>query len=326
MSARTIIVIILALSCGATAAVGVSQYRSLLPGPTADVEVKTVAVLVANTNVARGNVLGADQLTIEQWPENKVREGALSKQEQAIDRTAVVKLFAGDFVLERKLAPEGAGRGMSAMIPTGMRAFTIKTSHVSAGGGFVLPGNHVDVLLTTTSRVDDGTGGAATTTLLQNVQILAVAQLMDAPDTNKVDPKATKDVTLLVTPNQAAKLDLGMNKGMLHLSLRNSEDSLEADTRPATLAQLRFSQDRALPSSKFLNNALTGFATILSAGQRRPAGELQQQSHEEVVSELEPVEPVRREARIRTLRGMNRGMVHVEIIGGKTQNYQNTLN
>jgi pilus assembly protein CpaB len=304
MSARTLIVIILALSCGATAAVGVSQYRSLLPGPTADVEVKTVAVLVANTDVARGNVLGADQLTIEQWPEEHIPEGALSEQEQAIDRTAVVKLFAGDFVLERKLAPEGAGRGMSAMIPNGMRAFTIKTSHVSAGGGFVLPGNHVDVLLTTTSsRIDDGTGGAATTTLLQNVQILAVAQLMDAPDTNKVDPKATKDVTLLVTPNQAAKLNLGMNKGLLHLSLRNPEDSLEADTRPATLAQLRFSQDPALAT-----------------------GQLQQQSHEEVVAELEPVEPVRREARIRTLRGMNRGMVHVEIIGGKTQSYQNTLN
>jgi pilus assembly protein CpaB len=301
MSARTLIVIILALSCGATAAVGVSQYRSLLPGPTADVEVKTVAVLVANTEVARGNVLGADQLTIEQWPEEHIPEGALSEPEQAIERTAVVKLFAGEPVLQQKLAPEGAGRGMSAMIPTGMRAFTIKTSHVSAGGGFVLPGNHVDVLLTTTSsRIDDGTGGAATTTLLQNVQILAVAQLMDAPDTNKVDPKATKDVTLLVTPNQAAKLDLGMNKGMLHLSLRNPEDSAEADTRPATMAQLRFSQDPA-----------------------QATGQVQQQSHEEVVSELEPV---RREARIRTLRGMNRGMVQVEIIGGKTQSYPNTLN
>ena len=105
MSARTLIVIILALSCGATAAVGVSQYRSLLPGPTADVAVKTVAVLVANTDVARGNVLGANQLSIGQWPEEHVPAGALSKTEQAIERTAVVKLFAGDFILEQKLAP-----------------------------------------------------------------------------------------------------------------------------------------------------------------------------------------------------------------------------
>ncbi len=114
-----------------------------------------------------------------------------------------------------------------------------------------MPGNHVDVLLTTTGNANDGSGGAATTTLLQNVEILAVAQIVDAPDTNMMDPKATRDVTILVTPNQAAKLDLGMNKGELHLSLRNAKDVAEADTRPATLAELRFSH-KVSKSGEFL--------------------------------------------------------------------------
>ena len=131
------------------------------------------------------------------------------------------------------------------MIPSGMRAFTIRTPHVAAGvGGFILPGNRVDVLLTTSgSGPNDVTGGGATTTLLQNVEVLAVAQRLDAPEANKVDPKEVSSVTLLVTPDHAAKLDLGMNRGLLHLALRNPEDNEEAETRPATMSQLRLHQE-----------------------------------------------------------------------------------
>ena len=180
MSIRTIIVIVLALFCGGTAAIGVRQLRR--PSvPTVD----TVPILVAKVGVPRGNVLGAHQLKIEPWPKGFVPEGVLSEAEQADDRTVTVRLFKGDPILQQKLAPKDAGRSLAAMVPRGMRALTIQASHVSAGvGGFLLPGNHVDILLTTTSNTQDSTGGAATTTLLQNVQILAVSQLLDAPDSN----------------------------------------------------------------------------------------------------------------------------------------------
>jgi pilus assembly protein CpaB len=260
--------------------------------------------LVATADVARGDVLGSEQLAIKQWPKDHVPDGVLTSMDDAIDRTATVKLFVGEPILLRKLAPKDAGRGMAAIIPTGMRAFTIATSHVSAGGGFALPGNHVDVLLTTTSNQNDGTGGAATTTLLQHVQILAVAQVVDAPDTNLMDPKATRDVTLLVTPNQAAKLDLGMNKGLLHLSLRNATDSTEADTRPATLADLRFTQEAATVSGELLTSTRSNIA----------------ENSDPVVA----AESVHREARIRTLRGMNRGMIRVELISASNQSYGQT--
>ena len=82
-------------------------------------------------------------------------------------------------------------------------------------------------------------GGGSTITLLQNVEILAVDQKMDAPSDNKVDTKDLRSVTLLVTPQQANRLDLGQNKGMLHLVLRNREDNKAAQTKPETLKDLR---------------------------------------------------------------------------------------
>src|SRR5262249_16169427 len=153
----------------------------------------------------------------------------------------------GEHVLDAKLAGKGAGRGLAALIPKGMRAFTIQTTSVVAGvAGFVLPGSRVDVLLTVSSQGgnNDQTGGGTTTTLLQGVEILAVDQRLQAPAENKNNLKELQSVTLLVTPDQAAKLDLGQNKGLLHLTLRNPDDDQPADTRPTTLASLRFQQQK----------------------------------------------------------------------------------
>src|SRR5262249_58073430 len=119
--------------------------------------------------------------------------------------------------------------------------FTISTTtHASGVAGFIIPHSRVDVLLTVTRTggQNDPTGGGQTSTLIQDVEILAVDQLVKAPAENRVDPKELRSVTLLVTPQQAAKLDLGQNKGILHLSLRNPEDHAPAVTRPATLADL----------------------------------------------------------------------------------------
>ena len=123
---------------------------------------------------------------------------------------------------------------MAALVPNGLRAFTIHTPSVASGvGGFILPGNKVDVLLTM-----DGKRGSLTTTLLQNLEILAVDQRIDAPADNRIDPKQLHSVTLLVTPDQAAKLSLAQNKGSLHLALRNHKDDQLLRTSRARMAEL----------------------------------------------------------------------------------------
>ena len=292
MPFRTLTLVVLALVCGASAVVGVNQLTNQSQKVASN---ETVAVIIAAKNMPRGSVLPPQVLTVSQWPLGAAPEGALTSIDQAIERAVLVPLVKGEPLLDSKLASKGAGRGLAAMIPRGMRAFTIRTAHVSAGvGGFIMPGNKVDVLLTTSSSgAHDPTGGGATTTLLQNIQIQAVAQHLDAPETNTLDPKEMNNVTVLGTPDQAAKLDLGMNKGILHLSLRNPEDDLQADTLPATMAQLRFHQEH-------INEDPFRFANSVGMKVSNPA----------VEKESKPQRP--RVTHIRTLRGGHRNNVRVE--------------
>jgi pilus assembly protein CpaB len=236
-------IITLSLIFGGSAAVGVNSFLNNPSGPRADL----VSVVVAVMDVPRGGNITADLVKVREFPKDLAPAGALTKVEDAIDRGVAIPLMKDDPVLEGKLAPKGAGRGLAALIPKGMRAYSVKVPDVAQGvAGFILPGNCVDVLLSIgeIAGSTDNTGGGSTTTLLQNVEILAVDQKMDAPNDNKVDAKELRTVTLLVTPQQANLLDLGQNKGTLHLDLRNLEDKEAAHTQPATLTDLRFRQEK----------------------------------------------------------------------------------
>jgi pilus assembly protein CpaB len=205
-----------------------------------------VPVVVVTADVPRGALVTADMLKTRDWPKDLVPPGAVTRPEDAVNRVALNPLVKDEELLDGKLAPLGSGRGLTAMVPDGMRAFTIQTPNVASGvAGFILPGNKVDVLLTVNGGGgNDPTGGGSTTTLLQNVEILAVDQRMTAPSDNKVDPNQLRSVTLLVTPDQCSKLSLGQNKGTLQLSLRGLQDTRAANTRPTTLADLRLYQEQ----------------------------------------------------------------------------------
>jgi pilus assembly protein CpaB len=236
MSIRTVLILLLALVFGLSAALGVNL---LLRKPEPE-KPEMVPVVVAATNVPRFATLTLKQVRVRELPPDAVPSGALTQVEEAVDRAVFSGLVRDEIVLEDKLSAKGAGRGMASAVPPGMRAFTISTTtHASGVAGFILPGSRVDVLLTVTrSGQNDPTGGGQTSTLIQDVEILAVDQLVKPPAESRVDPKELRSVTLLVTPKQAAKLDLGQNKGILHLTLRNPEDHTAAETRPATLADL----------------------------------------------------------------------------------------
>ncbi|HPM80948.1 MAG TPA: Flp pilus assembly protein CpaB [Candidatus Anammoximicrobium sp.] len=242
MSTRTIAVVFLALMSGATMAVGVMRANPNKSKNAVNIAA-TVPVVVAAADIPRGKLLSAQDLALRDWPQELSPPGALSTVDAAVERVAVGQMVQGEPILEAKLAPKNAGRGLAALIPDGMRAYTIQTSRVASNvAGFILPGNKVDVLLNLkgTTRGEDRTGGGSTTTLLQAVEVLAVDQRLEAPEENKVDPKQQSSVTLLVTPDQAAKLDLGQNMGILTLSLRNPDDKAAAETEPATITQIRY--------------------------------------------------------------------------------------
>jgi pilus assembly protein CpaB len=294
---QSILISALALVFGGSAAVGVNTYVNR---KNAAATVDTVPVVVAVLDIPRGSTITVDLVKVRDYPKDAAPEGAIARPADVIDRTVFIPLVKGDAVVESKLAPKGMGKGLASLVPSGMRAITIQTLNVATGvAGFVLPGNRVDVLLSVTDSGGGDTGGGSTTTLLQNVEILAVDQRMEAPADNKVDSKELRSVTLLVTPRQANLLDLGQNKGMLRLALRNLEDHQDARTVPVTLADLRFRREK--PWDERAQGVLEALGKALA--QRKPEPKV-------VEAPPPPKAPVK--VFIRTIRGSSEGGVSIE--------------
>jgi len=241
VSPRSLFAVMLALVLGGSAAVGVSSYVKNRPEAA---NPDLTKVVVAAFDIPRGSVLTTDQVKLRDVPKGQVHALAITTLDDAVNRAVMTPLLKDEALLEGKLAPKGSRGSMAWVTKPGMRAFTIHTPSVASGvAGFVMPGDHVDVLLTMSGADNDGTGGGSTSTLLQNLEVMAVDQKIEAPADNKVDTNMLRSVTLLVTPEQSLKLDLGQNKGMLHLSLRNPEDLEDAQTKMATLSELRYREE-----------------------------------------------------------------------------------
>lgn len=241
MKVQSILIVALGLVFSVCAAIAVKLYVQRMSGPE---PIATVPVVVATMDVPRGATISSEQVEVKSWPKELAPPFVVQKVEDAVGKAVVDAFVRGEPVMTNKVASQEAGRGLSALVPPGMRAFTIHTPQIASRvAGFILPGNKVDVLFTI-SAPDAETGGAVTTTLLQNVEILAVDQQLHPPSENRIDYNLLQSVTLLVTPDEAAKLDLAQNRGTLHLTLRNAQDTSPAQTHRATLAQLQTLQER----------------------------------------------------------------------------------
>lgn len=234
MRTQTLLVVVLALAFGGIAAVGVSMLSGAEPTQAA-----MATIVVAVAEVPRGETITAESVVARKYPRDLVPAGVISKVEDAVGRAALLPIVKDEPLLDAKLAPKGAGRGLASLIKKGMRAITVQTPNVATGvAGFIVPGNRVDVLMTF-NEMGLGATGSGAITLLEDVEILAVDQQVDAPAENRVDAAQMRSVTLSVTPEQATKLTLGQNRGTIHLSLRNSTDNQHTKAKAATVADLR---------------------------------------------------------------------------------------
>jgi pilus assembly protein CpaB len=234
MQPRTVIIVACALLSGGAAAVGVNV---MVGGDRASSAQESVIVTVAD--IPRGQTITEEQVRSRPYPKDLLPPGAMTKIEDVVGRASLGPMVKDEPVLEAKLAPKGAGRGLAALIPNGMRAIAIQTPNVATGvAGFILPGNRVDVLMTPQNTGPDDKLGA-TITLVENVEVLAVDQKVEVPAENKMDVKEMRSVTLLVSPSQATKLSLALSKGTLHLSLRNAADTESAPAASTSVAELK---------------------------------------------------------------------------------------
>jgi pilus assembly protein CpaB len=143
-------------------------------------------------------------------------------------------VLIGEPVSEAKLAPVGTLGGLSALITEGKRAITVRVNDVIGVAGFTLPGNYVDIIVSTEKDATPEAGNreqSISKIVLERILVLAVAQEVNRDETK---PRVVNAVTLEVTPEQAEKLDLARSVGTLSLALRNQVDPQSAQTTGAT--------------------------------------------------------------------------------------------
>jgi pilus assembly protein CpaB len=180
-----------------------------------------------------GETLQKNNLTLVDWPASSKLDGGFQKPDDLVGRAVLYPLAAGEPILDRQLAAAGAGVGLSTKIPDGMRAISLKTDQVVGVAGFLLPGTHVDVLVTfrTPEQPDP-----VTSTVIQDAQVIAAGQKMQPDPEGK--PTTVDVVTLLVKPNDAERVTLASAQGTVHFVLRNGSDHEQLADKPAELTQL----------------------------------------------------------------------------------------
>jgi pilus assembly protein CpaB len=192
-------------------------------------------VAVAATDIELGSRLNAQMVKLVPWPVGQVPEGAFESADELTDRVVKTSVQRGEAILDAKLAPVGTKGGLSAVIKEGNRAMTVRVNDVVGVAGFALPGNYVDVVVSTQQEGSGREDKQISKIVLERILVLAVAQEANRDETK---PKVVNAVTLEVTPAQAEKLDLARSVGTLSLVLRNQVDSRAVDTAGITKRQL----------------------------------------------------------------------------------------
>lgn len=221
---RFFVVLAGALVFGLLAAVTVSRYLSSAQGHARDQN----RVVVAKVAIPVGTKIIAEQVMAVQFSKESTPDGVFESVEKLVGRVAVVNIAPREPVTESRLAPEGTAGGLSAVIPEGYRAMTVKVDDVVGISGFIMPGTLVDVVVVITPN-DTSNQDPISKIVLQSIKVLANGQNIDKPESER-EPNSVKAVTLLVTPEQAEKLALAASEGKLQLVMRNSIDEGDEQT------------------------------------------------------------------------------------------------
>jgi len=175
--------------------------------------------VAAGKSLDAGETLKPESLELVEWHASTPLAGGFTKVGDLNGRVLRYPLAKGEPIIERQLAAAGAGSGLTANIPSGMRAISVRSDEVVGVAGFLLPGTHVDVLMTYRSS---DSPDPRTATVLQDVVVLAAGQQIH-PDPND-KPVSVNVVTLLLKPEDAEKLVLATTLGSIHFVLRNGAD------------------------------------------------------------------------------------------------------
>jgi pilus assembly protein CpaB len=236
MKAARIVVLSVALAAGGVAALLAGRSEPP-PKPQAvqPQQIASVDVLVAKSDIEMGKSISADDVTWQAWPTNANTGNFIRKSDHP---TAVSELagsvarapfIAGEPIREAKLVKVKGSGFMAAILPSGMRAVSIGVSPESAAAGFILPNDHVDVVLTRRDREAEKAAGIevhVSETILADIRVLAIDQQLEEKNGQKV--VVGKTATLELTPGQVEVVTLARQTGTLSLALRSITDAGKA--------------------------------------------------------------------------------------------------
>lgn len=205
---------------------------------------QTVDVVVASRELYTGIVVTKEDVAIRPLvPEMVPKETSFASLDQVIGRTPRERILRGEIIRSERLAVKEAGIGLNAIISPGMRAMAIGVDAESGVGGFVQPGNWVDVVVVI--RPDEKTVSAKweSNTILEKKRVLAVGRNMgsgeeEAGTKKKATTREKPTVTLEVTPDEGEILALSASKGDIYLALRNTADVEQVETDGARTGDL----------------------------------------------------------------------------------------
>ena len=221
MRPKSMVLILIALGCGLIASIGISQVVERNSGETEQVE--TQPIFVAMSDIGIGDELTAQNVKMEEWPIDKIPEGAIIEATQLEGQSPKQRLFAGEPLLMGKLVDRESLRKSSQTIPKGYRVTSVKVDMASSVSYLITPGDRVDVLSLS------GPGNSAEV-ILSDIEVFAI----NTHTSREVDADGgtvqAKTVSLLVTPPQVKKL-MGA-KGRINLSLRRPDDEGGQEEQP----------------------------------------------------------------------------------------------
>jgi pilus assembly protein CpaB len=233
---QTVIALAIALILGVVAVYVANSY---LVGAQRNAQLReTTKVAVASAPLNYGTEITPDKVRFVDFPNSSIPPGAFTTAQQLLPdgkkRVALMPISVNEPILKEKISAEGQGASISALLPDGMRAATVRINDVSGVAGFIQPNDHVDLLIT---RTPPGGDSNVTDVLLQNIRVIAMGRQAKDSDGK---PIPARTATLEVAPIDAQKLALGEAAGSLSLVLRKPGDPNDPVVETVSLNDLRY--------------------------------------------------------------------------------------
>jgi pilus assembly protein CpaB len=219
---RIMVVVGIAVLLAVLASVGAYKFLSGQSRVAEQARLQTVGIVVAVVDIPFGATINSNQVAVSPWPKESYPKDAIADPKVVVGRVALRDFFRGEPIVESKLVPLGKSSGLlSLKVPAGMRAFSIKVNEVVGVGGFIVPDSRVDVVVTT--PITPNSQEKISKIVLEDIRVLAVGQVIEQKE-NK--PVTVNTVTLALLPEEAEKLALASNDGIIQLGMRNFTDNV----------------------------------------------------------------------------------------------------